>query len=169
MSISDDVRRASAPRDAEDVVSAIKTAMPGRGAATKFVAEQRGVGIRQAQRIMAGDVKNYGSDFEDMADASWFMADALQNATMLGCGSVEVYYNGKSQGRRSVGNLSVDGEMSAQLAAAAAFYLNGDEQAAEQALSNAILGGYARDRNDRRNIANDTLTVGRFHGNFEIS
>jgi hypothetical protein len=105
----------------------------------------------------------------DAADEGWLIADALANAQILDCGQVEVFYNRKSQGFRSIGTLTVDAEMLTQLETAGTLWAQGNESEAEQILSDAILGGYSRERaGDSRDILAGTLSVGDFRTGFQI-
>jgi hypothetical protein len=168
MSISDDIRAACAPRDWQDSLAAIRR-QHGRGT-SRWIAEHVGISQRQAQRWLAGQVQHseYEDQVEDLADPGWLVADALASAGALDVGRVEVFYDGKSQGTRNVGTLVVDEEMHGLLTQAGALYAEGMDEQAEAIISDAILGGYTRARDDNRYILAGTLSVGRFQNGFRI-
>jgi len=165
----DQIRGAASPRNWQDAASAIRRAK-GRGA-SRFIAQELGISQRQAQRYLAGQVRKapHGQDIEDLAEPDWLAADALLEAQALNCGHVEVEYNGKSQGVRKVGLISVDGEMREAIEAAAAALLDGDESLAEQLLSDGILGQYSQQNaRDDRHILKGTLKISGFRTGFNI-
>jgi hypothetical protein len=178
--ITDAVRSATRPRDWKDCVSAIRHQL-GTGAAS-YIADQVGVHPDTARRWIATAAGRGGGQrpnqhvagriaaLESAAEEGWVIADALAHASILHCGHVKVFYNGKSQGFRKVGSISVSAEMQQLLQETGDLYAIGDTDGAEQILSDAILGEYSQQRaRDSRSITAGTLTIGDFQGGFSLS
>jgi hypothetical protein len=173
------VNSATRSRGWHDDVSAIRRQL-GSGAARyladatgvhpdtarRWIATAEGRGHQQPDQKVAGRIAAIAAAAND----EWVTADALHNAQILHCGHVKVVYNGKTQGFRKVGTLSVDAAMSDLLSRAADEYAAGNTDAAEQLLSDAILGGYSRERaRDGRRITAGTLRISDFQSTFSIS
>lgn len=178
MSIYQALKDTASARDWRDVVRAVHRSA-GRGA-SRAIAEAVGVSTTTARRWIAKAEGRGGQApsqrvagrmeaIMDMADDDMMIADALMSAQAIDCGVVKVVYDGRDQGHRTIGLLTVDGPMQAELQQAAALIMEGDHAGAEQLISDALLGGYSSQRaRDSRDILRGTLKITSFRTGLHI-
>jgi hypothetical protein len=122
--------------------------------ATRFIAEQAGVSPRTARRWMssappAGRVTVIAALVPGEAVA----AQRIRAASSVSVGTVDVAYDDDDQGPRTIGELDVDSYMASELDHAAAALEEGRWDAAEDAFSAAIIGGYSDGLQDTLSVA----------------
>lgn len=147
-----EIGRTRDPRIALDAIRAEH----GRGT-SRWIANTFGVNPRTARKYLAGEINpgRAGSQRRQavLASASpaFVAAQRLRRARRLVVGSVRVRYLDRDEGSREVGTLSVDSDLADKLNEVADLLEEGDMEAAEDALSGAILDAYG-------DLA-DTLTI----------
>lgn len=153
------------PLNWREALSAIR-AEHGKGT-SRFLAGELGVSMRTAQRWQAGAQvpstrDNRQGALSGVAKRDYVAAQALRRASTVTVGHVKVdsRSSGQPDGSRPVGTLLVDPLMRAELANVANLLENGQHEAAGDALSDALLGGYSAQRaRDARHIAPGVLTI----------
>jgi len=170
--IWDSIRRASAPRDDADRLSAFKHAH-GKDA-SRHLAEHFGVSRRQAQRwIKEGRITKAGERAEEL-DAlvtdEMAAADALANASGIDFGHVDVTYGktGKSEGVRKVGFFSLREPVTAVVRQAMQSMEAGDHETGEDLMAQAALMAYCMNVGEEPHYLSKALYVSNFRTGFHI-
>jgi len=115
--------------------------------AAKWLADHEGISRRTARRWMSAKAPaSRGSNIITaagvLAGATGLAAQVLRTATGIDVGTVEVEYDGESQGTRSVGYNDVSDDMLGYLDTAARDLENHDLESAADAFSSAVMHGY---------------------------
>lgn len=153
--------------DWRDAVDAVRQALPGKGAASAYLADKYGVSRRQAQRWLAGkgtpDVKSGRRDAvrNDAVAARKRAADRMRSAKVIAAGKVPVQAksSGKGAGARNVGVVAVTPAVHRLLTQAAANLESGNTAEAGQAVSDAIMRAYGESKGDNGGHAAANLEI----------
>jgi hypothetical protein len=109
--------------------------------ASREAAREFGVSQRTVQRAMRGDThapKFTGTDQYRNATA----ANRIRSASSVSAGRVSVVYDGRDEGDRTLPDLDMTGDFRDALEHMADLVEQGEYEAAEEALSEALLNGY---------------------------
>ena len=164
------LKASARPKDVREAIDAIKAAFPGKGEASKYLATTHGVSVRTAQKWLKGDQlpsdrggRRAGVQ-NDIKAHRRVAADRMRKARTVAAGRVRVVSisKGVGDGTRNIGVLAVDERMRQELEEAARLFEAGDDDGAEKAASNAILGGYGQAKGGNRESARGALEIDDF-------
>lgn len=144
----------------------VARALANSGKSTREIADQIGKSTRQALRYVRGEVKNIPGDVADAVEGD-SIAEVLAAATAIDVGSVEVESSSGPAGSRNMGTIPVTAAMRAQLAEAGELYAAGDDDAAEAALSAALVNGYDHARGGGGKLAS-ALSISNLSSGFRV-
>lgn len=168
--IWDAVKRAAAPRDNADRLNAFKRAH-GKNA-TKYLADHFGVSRRTAQKwVHDGEITKAGERGEEL-DAivtdEMNVADALDNASAIDFGHIEVAYGTRDQGVRKVGFFSLREPVTTVVKQALQAIESGNHDDGEKLMGNAALMAYCISVGQTPDQLSNTLRVTGFRTGFHI-
>lgn len=156
---------------------------------TRWLADQMGISLRQAQRYMAGQglsgrtaanrarrdavielgaapvraqAQRVRADVSRQASRRWIAAALIRKATRVSVGRVKVWDKSANRpaGSRHVGSHRVDNRrMRAQLNQAASLLESGDEEGAMHAFSDALLDAYSTSKGDPPGMVSGPLYI----------
>lgn len=115
----------------------------GTGSA-RWVAATEGLSERSGRRWMsATPPPRRTTAIIELVTREALVAQRLRRTTGIDAGTVTVEYDGRDEGTRYIGYLDVNDYMAGYLEQAAEALEEGDLDAAEDAFSNAVIGGYS--------------------------
>lgn len=161
MRFIDAIRGAGRPRNDQEAIQAIRAEHGDQ--ASRFLANRLGIGIRQAQRYLAGQVRrpkeDKGRALRGAADPARIAASRLRSARTISMGKVPVGYDGKSRGTITPGVLTVDGVLRGELDQVAQALESGDYNEADRLFSQAIIGAKEATRGNNRDTARSHINI----------
>lgn len=115
--------------------------------ASRWLAEQAGISPRTARRWLSGSYPRGRASriveaARDAAGPRGVAAQRLARASAIDVGTVEVEYDGISQGWRDIGVVNIGKDGFGYVATCCADLQEGNTEAAAEAFSNAVISGY---------------------------